>query len=113
MVAAQIEGLINIECRVTILGHLLRGGSPSAHDRILASRLGCEAVHLAARGEVNCMVAVRGRDLATVPIQDVGGKTRLVTPDHPWIKTAESFGLSLGVPAGIPLAEYQATVNAE
>ncbi len=105
-VAAQIEGLINIECRVTILGHLLRGGSPSAFDRILATRLGVEAVNLAHRGETGRMVSVRGTELTSVPIHEVAKKTRVVTPDHPWVKAAESVGLCLGVPTDIPLEEY-------
>jgi 6-phosphofructokinase 1 len=110
-VAAQIEGIISIECRVTILGHLLRGGSPSAFDRILASRLGCEAVHMAARAETGVMIAVRGADLASVPITEVGGKTRTVTPDHPWVKAAESIGLCLGTPTEISLEDYVRTVE--
>jgi 6-phosphofructokinase 1 len=105
-VAAQIEGLINIECRVTILGHLLRGGSPSAFDRILATRLGVEAVHLVHRGETGRMVSVKGTDLTSVPIHEVAKKTRVVTADHSWVKAAESIGLCLGVPTDIPLEEY-------
>jgi 6-phosphofructokinase 1 len=110
-VAAQIEGLINIECRVTILGHLLRGGSPSAFDRILATRLGCEAVHLVARGEFNRMVSVQGNDLSSVPINQVAGKIRRVTADHQWVKAAESIGLCLGLPTDMPLEKYVAGVE--
>jgi len=98
-VAAQLEGLINIECRVTILGHLLRGGSPSARDRILATRFGMEALHMVARGEFNRMVALRGNEISSVALEDVAGKLRKVTPDHPWIRTAESTGVCLGVAA--------------
>ncbi len=105
-VAAQIEGLINIECRVTILGHLLRGGSPTAYDRILATRLGCEAVKLVAKGETGRMVSVKGADLTSISIDQVAGKTRVVTPDHPWVKAAESIGLCLGVPTDMSLEEY-------
>ena len=104
-VAAQIEGLINIETRVTTLGHLLRGGSPTAYDRILATRLGVEAVNMAANGQTGRMVAVRGSDLTSVPLKEVAGKTRVVTADHSWVKAAESIGLCLGLPTGIPLEE--------
>lgn len=96
-IAAQLEGLINIECRVTILGHLLRGGAPTARDRILATRFGVEALHLVAKGEYNRMVGMRQGEIGSIPIQDVAGKTRLVTADHPWTKTAESTGICLGV----------------
>ncbi len=105
-VAAQIEGLTNIECRVTILGHLLRGGSPSPADRLLATRFGSEAVHLVARGETGRMVALRGGEIESVPISEVAGKLRLVTPDHPLVNAARSLGISLGVPLHIPIEEY-------
>ncbi len=105
-VAAQIEGLTNIECRVTILGHLLRGGSPTAHDRLLATRFGSEAVHMVARGELGQMVAMKGGDIGSTAIKDVAGRLRVVTPDHPWVRAARSLGISLGVPADAPLDEY-------
>ncbi len=108
-VAAQIEGLINIETRVTILGHLLRGGSPTAYDRILATRLGVEAVHLAASGETGRMVAVKGNDLSSVPLSEVAGKTRRITAGHTWVKAAESIGLCLGLPTGVPLEKSLST----
>ncbi|HOP07064.1 MAG TPA: ATP-dependent 6-phosphofructokinase [candidate division Zixibacteria bacterium] len=105
-IAAQIEGLTNIECRVTILGHLLRGGSPSAHDRLLATRFGCEAVHLAVKGESGRMVALRDSKMSSVPITDVAGKLRLVTPDCPLMKVALALDIGLGVPADVNLKEY-------
>jgi len=95
--AAQIEGISTVETRVTILGHLLRGGTPTAFDRILASRFGAEAVHLAHRKKYGHMVALRGQDISFVPIADVAGKTRTVSTDSPLIKTAMSLGTSLGV----------------
>ena len=104
-VAAQIEGLINVETRVTILGHLLRGGSPTAYDRVLATRLGVEAVNKAVRGETGVMVTVLGNKLSSVPLSEVAGKNRLVTPDHSWVKAAESIGLCLGLPTGLSLEE--------
>lgn len=95
-ISAQLEGLINIECRVTILGHLLRGGSPTARDRILATRFGMEALNLVARGESGAMVALQGADITSVPLQDVAGKLRKVTADHPWVRTAQAIGVCLG-----------------
>lgn len=110
-IAAQLEALLKLECRVTILGHLLRGGAPSAYDRLLATRYGVEAVHHAARGEYGRMVALRNNEIASVPISEVAGKYRRVTPDHPWIKTAQAVGVCLGVPQDIPLEEYLAVLH--
>lgn len=106
--AAQIEGLLSVECRVTILGHLLRGGTPSAFDRLLATQLGVKAVHLAMQGEVGQMVSWRNNRAESVAIEDVAGKMRLVTAEHPWVKTAEAIGVCLGVPAGMPIERYLA-----
>ena len=111
-VAAQIEGLTNIECRVTILGHLVRGGSPSPHDRLLATRFGSEAVHLLARGEFGKMVVLRGPNIESIPISDVAGKLRLVTPESPLVKAAMSLGISLGIPANVEWEEYLEQVAA-
>jgi 6-phosphofructokinase 1 len=97
--ASQLEGVLNIESRVTILGHLLRGGSPTAHDRILATRFGAEALHKVAKGEINKIVVLKGTEIKTLPISDVAGKIRKVSPDHHWIRTADSIGISLGYPA--------------
>ena len=101
--AAQIEGLTNIECRVTILGHLVRGGSPSAFDRLLATRFGVEATHMAARGEIGRMVVLRNQIMSSIPIEEVAGKIRTVTPDHPLVKAAQALGICLGHAAGVPL----------
>ena len=104
-VSAQLEGLLNIECRVTILGHLLRGGSPTAADRILATRYGMRAVHMVATGETGRMVALQGGEITSVPIRDVAGKQRKVTLDHPWVKIAKSMGVCLGVSPELLVAE--------
>lgn len=102
-IAAQIEGLTNLESRVTILGHLVRGGAPSAADRILATKLGAQAVHLAAKREFDQMVAIRGGKLSSTPISEVAGKMRLVTPDDEIVRVALSLGISLGSPHGAPI----------
>ncbi len=105
-VGSQIEGLTNIESRVTILGHLLRGGSPTPFDRLLATRFGSEAVHLVAKGDLGKMVAMRQGDIGTIEIEKIAGKLRTVTPDHPWVKAAQSIGISLGVPADEKLEDH-------
>jgi 6-phosphofructokinase 1 len=93
----QLEDKTHLETRVTILGHLVRGGSPTAYDRLLATRYGCEAVHLVANKQYGCMVALRGNDITSIPISEVSGKTRTVPLDSDLIKTALSTGVSLGV----------------
>jgi len=98
-IASQIEGLLNIECRVTILGHLLRGGSPTAGDRLLATQFGSEAMHMAAAEKHGYMVTLCGGRIDCVPITEVAGKLRKVTPDHPWVKIASSIGICLGISA--------------
>jgi 6-phosphofructokinase 1 len=95
--ASQIEGLTTLETRVTILGHLLRGGTPTAFDRILASRFGTEAVKLAYEKKFGSMVALKGFDIGLVPITEVAGKVRKVTIDSPLLKTALSLDTCLGV----------------
>ena len=107
-VASQIEGLTNIECRVTILGHLLRGGSPTAFDRILATRFGVAAVHMADRGEYGRLVVLKHGQMDSAALDEVAGKLRLVTVDHEMIRTALSLGLCLGNPSDVPFADFYA-----
>lgn len=92
----QLEALTNLEARVTILGYVQRGGTPSAADRLLASQLGTHCIELLAQGTSGVMVAVQGTCLVPVPIADVAGKSKLVPPDHPWIETARHVGTCLG-----------------
>ncbi len=75
--APEIEGQTGYETRVTVLGHVQRGGSPVAQDRVLATRFGIGAVDLAARDGWGRMVAIHGGDIADVPLQ-VGAKVRPV-----------------------------------
>jgi ATP-dependent phosphofructokinase / diphosphate-dependent phosphofructokinase len=95
--AAQIEGLTRLETRVTILGHLVRGGSPTPFDRILATRFGSEAVHLAARKQYGELVVLRGTEIRSLPIVEVAGKCRKVPLSSPLIRVALSMGISFGV----------------
>ncbi|GAB4443855.1 MAG: ATP-dependent 6-phosphofructokinase [Anaerolineae bacterium] len=92
----QLEALTGLESRVTILGHVQRGGIPSPADRLLASRLGTACADLVHRGVFGVMVAVRGEGTEPVPLEDVVGKRKTVPLDHPWIETARNLGVSLG-----------------
>jgi phosphofructokinase-like protein len=94
--AAELQARTHLEARVTVLGHLQRGGTPSPADRILATRLGTAAADLIARGQYGVMVAVRGGECVPVPIEEVAGKLRTVPLDHPLIDTARKVGTCLG-----------------
>ena len=90
------EKLPRLETRVTILGHLQRGGSPTAYDRILSTRFGHHAANMVMRGEFAQMVALRGSQIVSVPISEVAGKNKFVPPDHDLILAAKSLGTSFG-----------------
>jgi 6-phosphofructokinase 1 len=92
----QLEELTHLESRVTILGHVQRGGTPSAADRILATRLGTACADLIAREQFGVMVAARGENAEPVPLDQVAGKRKSVPRDHPWIEAARRLGTCLG-----------------
>ena len=94
--AHQLEKLTGLEARVTILGHLQRGGTPSAADRLLATRLGTAAADLIAAGHFGVMVAARGDASEPVPLDQVAGQVKLVPPDHSWVMSARGVGTSFG-----------------
>ena len=94
--AEQLEDLTGLECRLTILGHLQRGGTPSAADRLLATRLGTYCAHMISKGVYGAMVAARGEDTVPVPLDEVAGKLKTVPLDHHWISSARRVGASLG-----------------
>lgn len=92
----QLETLTGLESRMTILGHLQRGGTPSAADRILATHLGAKAAECVADKTFGVMIAAKGHDAVPVPLSEVAGNLKLVPLDHPWIKAARSLGVCLG-----------------
>ncbi|PKO12505.1 MAG: 6-phosphofructokinase [Chloroflexi bacterium HGW-Chloroflexi-10] len=92
----RLEEITGLEARVTILGHLQRGGTPSAADRLLATRLGTAAVRLIEAEQYGVMVAARGETYEPVPLETVVGKRRIVPPDHAWIRSARAVGTCLG-----------------
>lgn len=94
--AQQLEKLTGLEARVTILGHLQRGGTPSAADRILATRLGTAAADLIAKKKYGVMVAAKGEDTVPVKLEAVGSKVKTVPPDHPWVQSARRVGTNFG-----------------
>lgn len=92
----ELEKLTQLESRVTILGHYQRGGTPSAADRMLATRLGSACVDCIDKGIGGVMIAVDGDGTKTVPLEEVVGKRNLVPKDHPWIRAARNVGTCLG-----------------
>jgi 6-phosphofructokinase 1 len=94
--ASQLEDLTRLESRVTILGYLQRGGTPSANDRIFATRLGTACAAMIKQGLYGVMLAARGDKAVPVPLEDVVGKLKTVPLDHSWIESARKVGTSLG-----------------
>jgi phosphofructokinase-like protein len=94
--AAELSGRIPHEVRVTVLGHVQRGGSPSAFDRVLATRFGVRAALCCARGESGRMVALRGQEIITVPIARALRKPKLVPSRGELVQTARRVGIELG-----------------
>ena len=95
-VAAQIQELTGQEVRVTVPGHMQRGGSPCPYDRVFASRLGAEAGRLILEGEYGFMVGYRNREIVKVPLEEVAGKLKMVDPDSTIIREAKMLGISFG-----------------
>ena len=93
-VAEEIQKQIDLEIRVTVLGHIQRGGSPIAFDRILASRFGKAAADLVADGQVGQMVALRQDTIVSVAIRDAISNPKLVDPEGQMVQTARSLGIS-------------------
>lgn len=95
-IAARLQEMTGLESRVTVLGHLQRGGTPSPFDRLLATRLGVAAAKLLNAGRFGVMVASRGDQCVPVPLEQVAGKRKLVPLDHPLVETARLVGTCLG-----------------
>ncbi len=96
LLTLELEKRTGLESRVTILGHVQRGGVPSPIDRLLATRLGTAAANLIAEGQYNIMVGVKGDGVCAVPLADVAGVRKNVPLDHPLLQTARSLEICLG-----------------
>jgi 6-phosphofructokinase len=95
-IVRELQELTGIDVRMTQLGHVQRGGTPTPADRLLCTRLGAMAGELIAARQYDVMVAVRGDNCIPVPLKDVAGHVRTVPEDHPWIKTAHLLGSCMG-----------------
>ena len=96
VVAEELEDMTGREARYVVLGHLQRGGGPTAFDRVLATRFGGAAVELVRRGVFGRMVANNPPDIVPIPLADVVGRTKTVPLDSDLIKTARAIGVALG-----------------
>lgn len=94
--AMEIEQRTEIESRCTVLGHLQRGGTPTAYDRVLATRYGVAAVDCIMRGEFGRMVALQKNQITSVPIEDVVGKPHNVPQDDQLVLAGRAIGVCFG-----------------
>ncbi|MDY7012954.1 MAG: ATP-dependent 6-phosphofructokinase [Cyanobacteriota bacterium] len=94
--AREITQRTKAETRVTVLGHIQRGGIPSPHDRLLASSFGVAAVDLIANQQYDRMVAWQNREVISVPIAEAIKDYRAVDPTDTLVKTARGLGICLG-----------------
>ncbi len=97
VVADQLEKMVGSEARATTLGHIQRGGVPTAHDRVLSSRYGYAAVELCMKGEFGKMVALQGDEMHAVSLEDViGQQTKNVSPNGELVTMAKAMGVCFG-----------------
>ena len=95
-IAAQIQEMTGLETRAVVPGHILRGGSPSPYDRVLATRFGVFAAELIKAKSYGVTVGLSGDTVVKNSLKEVAGKTKLVPPDHQLVRTARNIGIVLG-----------------
>ena len=94
--AQMIEYETGIETRETVLGYIQRGGSPTPFDRNLATRMGGHATELIAQGNFNRMVAMKGNDIISVPLEEIAGRLKPVPADHDLVVQGRRMGICFG-----------------
>lgn len=95
-IASKLGEMIDVDVRVTALGHVQRGGTPSARDRVLCTRLGTAVADLLLKGEYGKMIAIKGSKCVAVDLEEVAGKIKTVPTDHDLIKAAKLVETSFG-----------------
>ena len=95
-IAAQLQELAGVEARAVIPGHIQRGGSPSAYDRVLSTQFGVHAAELIRDGIFGVSVALVGNTVTHNPLSEIAGVAKLVPPDHQMVQTAKNIGISFG-----------------
>lgn len=93
---AQLQPLLDREVRATVLGHVQRGGPPTAFDRVLATQYGNAAAQLVIAGQFDRMVTLQAGALTSVPVAQVAGRSRQIPAGHPLLVCARQIGVSLG-----------------
>ena len=94
--AEQIQSRTEQEVRITIPGHMQRGGSPCPYDRVISTRLGAAAARLILDKEYGYMVGMQNGDIVKVPLSEVAGKIKMVNPESQMIQEARLTGISFG-----------------
>jgi 6-phosphofructokinase 1 len=92
----DLGGFLEMDIRVTVLGHLQRGGSPSTFDRCIGSRFGVKAVEMIESGAFGQMACLKGRQITSVPIEDAIRTLKLIDPEGEMVRQAEALGIMLG-----------------
>jgi 6-phosphofructokinase 1 len=95
-IAEEIEALTGIETRVTVLGHLQRGGRPIPYDRILSTRFGVAAVELINKNEYGRMVSLQGNTITSVSLEKAVDKIKTVPSDGELVRIAKNVGVGFG-----------------
>ena len=95
-VAKELSELVGVEARAVVPGHIQRGGSPSAYDRVLATQFGVHAAQLIQRGEYGVSVALAGNTVTHNLLSEIAGVPKLVPPEHQLVQVARDMGISLG-----------------
>ncbi|GFO61214.1 ATP-dependent 6-phosphofructokinase [Geomonas silvestris] len=95
-ISRELGGVLEMDVRVTVLGHLQRGGSPSTFDRCLSSRFGVQAVELIEAESFGQMVCLKGRQICSAPIEDAVRQLKLIDPEGALVRHAEELGIMLG-----------------
>ena len=95
-IAAELSEMVGVEARHVVPGHIQRGGSPSAYDRVLSTQFGEHAAKLIMEKKYGVSVALRNNTITHNPLKDIAGVPKLVPADYPLVETARSLGISLG-----------------
>lgn len=95
-VAKELSELVGVEARAVVPGHIQRGGSPSAYDRVLATQFGVHAAQLIEKGEYGVSVALAGNTVTHNPLSEIAGVPKLVPPEHQMVQVARDMGISFG-----------------
>ena len=95
-IAARLEELTGAEVRVTVPGHMQRGGEPSAYDRVLSSRLGARAAQMCKDGEFGNLVVIKNGEIDKFPLAESAGKLKVVDPNSSVVQEARLLGITFG-----------------